>query len=280
MRIAVTGAHGYLGQAITQTLRSQGHEVFELVRRESSSPQQIRFALGNPVGPSFFESRGIESLIHVAYDFRQTDWDSIQRINVDGSRALFAAFKAGGGRHGVYISTVAAWAGCRSMYGRAKLLTEKAAVENGLWVVRPGLIRGGAPGGIVGTMLRFVRKLPMVPVIGYGLKCLYPIRINTLCEVVASIAVRDPLDNSDALVIAADPIPMSLDEVVREMMAEHGLGRRILIPVPWQAAWMILRFIESLGMSIGLRSDSVVSLMNQDPNAQVRDLDALMRRDG
>ena len=280
MKIAVTGAQGYLGGEITKRLRSEGHEVFELVRRPTGSPDQIPFTLGENIDPSIFQSRGIKSLIHVAYDFQQTDWDSIQRINVEGSMALFNAFKAGGGLHGVYISTVAAWDGCQSMYGKAKLLTEKAATGHGLWIVRPGLIRGGAPGGIVGTMLRFVRKLPAVPVIGYGLKCLYPIRIDPLCKVISSISLRNPADEKDALVIAADPEPLSLDDVVREMIEEHQLGRRLLIPIPWQAAWLSLRVMESVGVSIGLRSDSVVSLMNQDPKARVRDLNALMRVGG
>lgn len=66
MRIAVTGAQGYLGAQISQKLRSEGHEVFELVRRPSGSPHQIRFSLGEALGPAVFRSRDIESLVHVA----------------------------------------------------------------------------------------------------------------------------------------------------------------------------------------------------------------------
>jgi nucleoside-diphosphate-sugar epimerase len=275
MRIAVTGAQGYLGAQISQKLRSEGHEVFELVRRPSGSPHQIRFSLGEALDPAVFSSRGIESLVHVAYDFRQTEWDSIRRINCDGSIALFNAFKEGGGRHGIYVSTIAAWEGCQSLYGKAKLMTEKAALDRGFWILRPGLIRGGTPGGIVGTMLRFLRKLPAVPVIGYGLKCLYGVRVDPLCDAVSRMAVRQPKDAVDALVIAADGLPMSLDEVLRETIAEQGLGRRILIPCPWQFIWAGIRSLEFLGVSIGLRSDSVISLMNQDPNPRLRDLKAL-----
>jgi nucleoside-diphosphate-sugar epimerase len=275
MRIAVTGAQGYLGAQITRTLRSKGHEVFELVRRPTGSPHQIPFKLGDSIDPSVFRSRGIESLIHVAYDFRQTDWESISRINIEGSNALFEAFKAGGGNHGVYISTIAAWNGCRSLYGKAKLQTEKSAVHHGFWVVRPGLIRGGSPGGIVGTMLRFVQKLPAVPVIAYGLRCLHPVGVDPLCDALSRMAIRSPKDTVDALVIAADPTPLSLDEVLREAITEQGLGRRLLIPCPWQAVWIGLRTLEFLGVSIGLRSDSVISLVNQDPNPRLRELSSI-----
>lgn len=124
-------------------------------------------------------------------------------------------------------------------------------------------------------MLRFLRKLPAVPVIGYGLKCLYGVRVGPLCEAVSRMAIRSPRDDNDALVIAADEVPMSLDEVLRETIAEQGLGRRLLIPCPWQLVWVAIRVLERLGIPIGLRSDSVISLMNQDPNPRLRNLRTL-----
>ena len=127
----------------------------------------------------------------------------------------------------------------------------------------------------MGTMLRFLRRLPAVPVIGYGLKCLYGVRVGPLCEAVSTMAVRKPKNEIDALVIAADEVPMSLDEVLRETIKEQGLGWRLLIPCPWQLVWAGIRCLELLGISIGLRSDSVVSLMNQDPNPRLRDLKTL-----
>jgi hypothetical protein len=89
------------------------------------------------------------------------------------------------------------------------------------------------------------------------------------------MSVRQPKNPIDALVIAADGVPMSLDDVLRETIAEQGLGRRILIPCPWQLVWAGIRTLETLGISIGLRSDSVISLMNQDPSPRFRDLKAL-----
>lgn len=277
MKIAVTGAHGYAGSCIAEYLRSRGHEVFELVRRPDpqAGSHAILFELGQKINPEVFRKAGIESLVHVAWDFGPRDWNEIHRVNFEGSIALFDAFITGGGKHCVYISTVAAWPGCKSMYGKAKLLTEQGAIERGFWVVRPGLIRGGKPGGIVGTMLKFVKKLPAVPIIGYGLKCLYPIRSDELSEIVGRLATTNPSDPADAIVVAAHPEAMSLDDVVREMTLEQGLKRRYLIPVPWWPVWMALRTLERIGIRTNLRSDSVVSLMNQDPAPPFRDLSKL-----
>ena len=100
------------------------------------------------------------------------------------------------GRRAVYISTVASYEGCRSHYGRVKLETEKAALSRGYWVVRPGLIRGGTPGGIVGTML-LVKKLPIVPIIGYNVKCLYSVHADELSCIVAQLIAQPPKDTEE-----------------------------------------------------------------------------------
>ena len=89
------------------------------------------------------------------------------------------------------------------------------------------------------------------------------------------MAVRDPKNSSDALVIAAEPTPTSLDDILRKAITDQGLGRRLLIPCPWQGVWICLRGLETIGISIGLRSDSVISLVNQDPKPQVRDLSSI-----
>jgi uncharacterized protein len=43
MKVAVTGASGFIGTPLTKALRSQGHEVTRLVRREPRGPDEIRY---------------------------------------------------------------------------------------------------------------------------------------------------------------------------------------------------------------------------------------------
>ncbi len=279
MRVAVTGARGYAGSHIVEGIERRGHEVVELVRRFSPNAirHQLIFDLREGISVESLRGEGIEALVHVAYDFRPTTYEEIRRVNYEGTVRLLEAFGAAGGRRAVYISTVASYEGCRSHYGRVKLETEKAALSRGYWVVRPGLIRGGTPGGIVGTMLRLVKKLPVVPIIGYNVKCLYPVHSDELSCIVAQLIEQPPKDTEEALVIAAHPEALSLDDVVRDMIRSFRLKPRLLIPVPWQAAWFGLRTIERFGLFVGLRSDSVISLMNQDPHPPFRDLSVWTR---
>jgi hypothetical protein len=121
-------------------------------------------------------------------------------------------------------------------------------------------------------MLRLVQKLPVVPIIGHGVKCLYPVSATELALIVSQLVEESPRNARDAIVIAAHPEALSLDDVVREIILSYKLKRRLLMPLPWQPVWLALRMIEYLGLSIGLRSDSVISLMNQDPHPPFRDL--------
>jgi hypothetical protein len=44
-------------------------------------------------------------------------------------------------------------------------------------------------------------------------------------------------------------------------------GRSLtLVPVPWRAVWLALKTAETLGVRLNFRSDSLVSLINQNPH--------------
>ena len=272
LRVALTGARGYAGSHIAAAIERRGHEVIELVRRpiEGGTRTQIPFDLGRGVEAGALREAGINAMVHAAWDFRPTRPEEIRRVNGEGSIRLFDAFEAAGGGTGVFISTIAAFDGCKSHYGKIKRMVEDAALRLGYWVVRPGLIRGGAPGGIVGSILKLVRKSPVIPILGYGRHVLNPVSADELAEGVARLVEGPPAGADDALAVFAHPQRLSLDQVVRELIEEQHLGRRLLVPLPWQPVWLGLRAMERLGLSIGLRSDSVISLMNQDPDPPIR----------
>jgi nucleoside-diphosphate-sugar epimerase len=271
-RVAVTGARGYAGSHIAAAIERREHVVIELVRRPGggSARLQVPFGLDRGVEPAVLRAAGVDALVHAAWDFRPTRPAEIRRVNGEGSIRLFDAFEAAGGGTGVFISTIAAFDGCKSHYGRVKRQVECAALRRGYWVVRPGLIRGDTPGGIVGTMLKLVRKSLVIPILGYGRRVLNQVWADELSEGVARLVDQPPTNEDEALVVLAHPQRLSLDQIVRELIEEKHLGRRLLVPLPWQPVWLGLRAMERLGLSIGLRSDSVISLMNQDPDPPIR----------
>ncbi len=259
-RVALTGASGYVGSCVARSLEAQGMTVWRL-QRSGAGKGVRRFTLGEPVDPALF--RDTDAVVHCAYDFGAVRWHDISRTNVDGSLELFRAAKQAGVGTLLFISSMSAFDGCRSMYGRAKLAVEREGAALGVVAIRPGLVYGAGEGGMVGALNKLL-KLPLVtPLVGSGDQMLYLVHeadlgtlLGALCRGGGPVGARP--------IIAAHPQPLQLREILVRLAARHG-KRLHFLPVPWQLEWLALRTAEWCGVHMRLRSDSLMSLLNQDP---------------
>ena len=257
---AITGARGWLGSCVTACFRKHGWSTRGLVREPASADEQ-RLVLGEEIAPGVLE--GAEALVHCAWDFRARTWPEIMETNVRGTEALLRAAAQAGVRRLVYISTMSAFPGCRSLYGRAKLEGEKIAAEYGALIVRPGLITGQSAGGMVGSLVQQVRSGRFLPLIA-GDAVLYAVHEEDLTELIFRFCAGGEPAPARPLV-AAHPEPWPFRRLLREIARREG-RRPVLVPIPWRVVWLGLRTAEVLGLRLGFRSDSVVSLANQDPH--------------
>jgi nucleoside-diphosphate-sugar epimerase len=86
------------------------------------------------------------------------------------------------------VSSIAAFDGCRSLYGRGKLAVESAVLQAGGVRVRPGLVYGDSQGrGMVGSLAK-AAKLPIVPVFGDGTQPFYLAHVDDVTQVLADAA--------------------------------------------------------------------------------------------
>ena len=260
MQCAITGSNGYVGSVIKGFLLSKGCEIVEMRRiknGEAPNPRVIPFSLCDDTGPEMF--KGLDVLIHCAYDFRLYRWRDIQRVNVLGSKRLLEAAEKAGVRRRVVISTMSAFEDCRSMYGKAKLEIEAAAAKYGAVIVRPGLVYGPQPGGMVGSLNRVVAKSTLVPIIGRGNFPFYLTHQDDLAELIwkaceGEIPPAEPIS-------AVSENPVTFAQILRILAKGKNI---ILLPVPTFPVWLLLRTLEQLGIPVGFRSDSLVSLVHQN----------------
>jgi nucleoside-diphosphate-sugar epimerase len=253
-RVAITGANGYVGAALAAYFRRSGFEVIPFVRNPHGPAQ--RFALGEPVSPEAF--RGINVVVHAAYDFSIPDLKARARLNIEGTRQFIAAAQAGGVRHGVVISTLSAFPGCASKYGQTKLAIEAIAAEAGWDVVRPGLVFGPKPGGMVASLLKVARRR-VVPLVGSGRQLQYLAHQEDLGRLVHFLLTNPATE--PRIIPAANPQPMSLRDIVAEMARK----KPHFVPVPSRLIWAGLRTKEAVGLSGRLSSDSLVGLVSPTP---------------
>jgi nucleoside-diphosphate-sugar epimerase len=275
-RIGITGAHGFVGSLLARRFLEAGWVVTRLSHSASASDgDTVPLRLGDEVQPEIFRSRNITALVHCAYDFKPVTRKEIQRVNVDGSRKLLAAAAAGGVQRVAVVSTISAFEGCRSNYGRAKLEIEAAALAAGALVVRSGLVWADGPpsgGGMFGSLARSA-KAGLVPLVGGGGHPQYLIHVQDLWELLRRFCDGE-FQNPAKPVVAAAAKLWPMRELLAELARRQGAHPRFL-PVPWQPVWAGLRVAEIAHVPVPYRSDSVVSLVYQDPSPDFSSLKAL-----
>jgi nucleoside-diphosphate-sugar epimerase len=260
--VAITGATGYVGSQLAGRFERDGWKVVK-----------TRFRLGDDIRPDVLGD--CEALVHCAYDFRPVSWAEIHRVNVDGSRSLLDAAAAAGVGRIVVLSTISAFDGCRSLYGRAKLEIEKDAMRVGAAVLRPGLVYVDAAadaGGMYGSLLASARA-SLVPLLDGGAQCQYLVHADDLYAVARGLASGDVPVPSKPVVVAS-PRCWTMRELITALSRRQG-GAPRFVSVPWQAVWLGLKTAELARLRLGYRSDSVVSLVHQDPQPDFSALNAL-----
>jgi nucleoside-diphosphate-sugar epimerase len=257
----LTGARGFVGSRLKGHLEHAGWRVTTWTRQPEPGTGAVPFRLGQEVEPSLF--KGAQALVHCAYDFEPRRWEEIAAINVNGSQKLLTAARAAGVRQVVFISSLSAFAGCRSLYGRAKMEIEGFARSTGAFVIRPGLVYSDNPGGMFGRLVCQVRSARFVPIIWGGRQVQYLLHDEDLGQV-----VQGCLDGR--VPAGVEPITVAHERgwELKEILAQiaRALGKRVrFLPVPWQLAWLGLKGLELAGARPSFRSDSLLSMVYQNP---------------
>jgi nucleoside-diphosphate-sugar epimerase len=269
--IGVTGSSGYLGGALTALLRTQGHDVVEFRRTVPSNrgaDAMRSFELGRPLDEGIFD--GVTSLVHAAWDLRETDRARSWERNVEGSKRVLAAALEAGVTRVVFVSSMSAYFGTRQDYGLMKLAVERAVLEADQVVVRPGLVYGGAAGGMALTLSRLAR-LPVIPVFRGANS--FTAHVDDVVAAMATLALADHVPS--AVVGLAQERSVPFATLMRAIATAVGSSRRTVV-VPWQPLLVSLRIAEKIGVPLPVRSDSLLGLVRPAPAVPGLDVAALL----
>lgn len=261
MKIALTGAGGLVGDAISSTLALQGHTVIPL-----------RFRLEAPrlQAHDFF---GAQLLIHAAYDWQSRKPDDIQRINVNGSLALLEAAQTSEIKGVIFISSVSAFAGCQSFYGKGKLQVEQRVLSGGGLAVRPGIVFGKTRRWIFGTLTRLA-QVPILPVCDGGFQPMWSVLREYIAKVISMLVCHEwsALPSRVIAVSAAQPI---IFRDILKILGRAPSKRVAVFPVPSRLVFSFLRFSELLGIKLPITSDALVGLLESNPSPDFHTLQKL-----
>jgi len=257
---AIAGSNGYVGGCLKNYFAARGWGILELTRHPKPNLRAVKFRLGEEVSPN--DLAGVHALVHCAYDFQPLHWNEIHAVNVEGSRKILEAARTAGIGKTICISSISAYDGCRSLYGKAKLEIEKIALENGALVIRPGLVYGGGPGGMFGKLAAQVRNSSVIPMIGGGSQIQFLVHNEDLCAFIEYCA-NGEVKIAPRILTAANEQPWAFKQLLLEIA--RALGKKPkFIPLPWRLVWAGLKSAELCGLKLNFRSDSLISLMHQN----------------
>jgi nucleoside-diphosphate-sugar epimerase len=146
MRLAVTGATGFVGSHLLDVALADGHDIVALTRREQPPRERVTWVAGDLHDRAALERlvTGADAVIHVAGVISGQTAAAFEKGNVEGTLAMLAAATAGGIRRFIHVSSLAAREPKLSLYGASKARAEELVHGSGLdWaIVRPPAVYG------------------------------------------------------------------------------------------------------------------------------------------
>ena len=259
--ILVTGANGFVGQAVAATLDARGIPCRRLVRAPAPSAEPGTFC-GDLLAPELDWDvllRGVDCVVHCAaraHVMDETEKDPLSAFrlaNVEASHRLALAAAARGVRRLIYLSSIkvngeSTPAGepfsalsppqPRDPYGQSKWEAEQAlmqvAAATALEVVtiRPPLIYGpGVKGNFLGMMRLLMRRIPLPFGAVHNARSL--LALDNLVDLLLT-CTHHPAAAGQCLLVS-DGDDFSTTSLLRQLGEALGRPARLL-PVP--AGWL------------------------------------------
>jgi NADH dehydrogenase len=262
--VTVIGATGYVGSHFVRAARRAGWRVVAASRHASAHADAwVRYDLRAPAPVLDGTATPIVHLAVLASESDERDVElAAAQALLDEARSL--------GTFVLFASSQVARAGAPTSYGRTKHAIEERVLASGGIVVRPGLVYGGAPGGLYATLQRAARRAVMLPAV-VPAPCVQPVHVDDLAAALLRV-LESPQRWFGHVLCVAEPEPRPFSAWMQELAAAFG---RVPWRVPVPAA--VVRAGAALADFAGARSlaDRARSLLAIPPMATAGDLAAL-----
>ena len=247
MRVLVTGASGFVGQALVPWLEQRGFEVVRAVRPDAVT--------NGVVIPDFYRAEawvealaGVDAVVHLIAQTQGNDGSLYHRVNVDMTTALCAAIEKSSVQKLVYLSSVKVHGETtapgapfseqsptapQDAYGATKLAAEQVITDSfstsgkSYVIIRPPLVYGPKLTGNLDTLRKIIGKAVPLP-FGALKNARSLVALPSLVRFIEQ-CLGPAIDNETFLV--SEDRRYSTADLVRKIARDHGLTAR-LFPCP------------------------------------------------
>ncbi|MEO3782091.1 NAD(P)-dependent oxidoreductase [Actinocorallia sp. B10E7] len=246
MRVAVTGASGFVGGAVCRELAARGARVHAYGRRETVDPEHVGKAPYRSwdirSGP-LTDAPRVDVVVHCAGTV--TDWGPIGEffaVNLDGTKSVLASFPK---TRFVHVSTASVYDPEKptvmatedqapvkryvNAYGASKAAAERAVMNSGAEsvILRPHAVYGPGDTTLLPRVLSSLRGATLVAV-GTGRQLVSLTGVGNLVQACLLACESDVT----GVYNITDSEPLELDAALAMILKERGIrARRVYLPL-------------------------------------------------
>lgn len=263
MQVFLTGATGFIGQALVRAMRGRGWHVTALVRDPEAAAgrwlagQGVRLLRGDVTQPAGLREamQGADAVVHNAgvYEIgaNRALVGRMQAVNVDGTRHVLGAAREAGVPRAVYVSTVWALGPCgpqsgdeasprrrsgANVYAATKFDAHDAALrerERGLplTIVLPNGVMGANDHSLFGHLLRLY-LMNRLPPTAWGADSIFAlVEVQALAEGICLAAERATM--GEDYLLCGEP------QTIRQMLGHWTRHPGGIAPFLWLPGWLM-----------------------------------------
>ena len=229
MKIAITGGTGFVGGHVAARLRSDGHEVTVLGRRD-----RIEGAF-----------TGCTAVIHCTGINREIGSQTYQAVHVEYTERVVVEARRAGVSRISDLSFLRARPDCGSGYHESKWTAEEIVRGSGLdWtVLKAGVIHGRGD-HMLDHLSHAFHTFPVFGLVGLHSRPVRPVAVDDVARILAAAAVGDERLSRRTMAVLG-PDEMSLSDAVRRVARVTG-RRPLFVPLPIAIQGLVARLAEVL----------------------------------
>jgi NADH dehydrogenase len=216
MRIAITGAAGFVGSHLAARLESEGNELVLIARRSKMDDVRVVVSDLSHVTVLAESFKGCNVVAHCAGINREIGSQTYQRVHVEGTRNVVEAAKAAGVEKIVLMSFLRARPQCRSPYHESKWEAEEIVRNSGLdyTIIKAGVVYGRGD-HMLDHLSHALQTFPVFGLVGLQEKSIRPLAIEDLVHVMRAAIVDRRMKRQTIALLGPEEIYLS--EAVRRV---------------------------------------------------------------
>lgn len=242
MRIAITGATGFVGSHLAKRLESEGHELVLIARRRRNDDARLVVSDLSDVNVLAESFKGCHVVAHCAGINREVGSQTYKRVHVEGTANVIAAAKAAGVEKLVLLSFLRARPQCGSPYHESKWEAEEIVHNSGIdnTIIKAGVIYGRGD-HMLDHLSHALHTFPVFGLVGLEEKSIRPLAVEDLVHVMRAALVDRRMKRQTIALLGPEEIYLS--EVVRRVAEVVG-KQPLMIRLPIFCHQLMANFFE------------------------------------